>query len=122
MPAAAVANLTPSIGGMSGNCAGASGEVGVDKALSPTACPGLSNRTTALLEVRTYERRKSDAAIEAEIQFRSVLLLLGRLVEALDLGGLPQFRDELSLRLAREKCLDLTLHFFEFRRLFGAFE
>src|SRR5713226_7908089 len=67
MPAAAVANLTPSIGGMSGNCAGASGDVGVDKALSPTACPGLSNRTTGLHEVRTHERRKSGAVIEEEI-------------------------------------------------------
>src|SRR5271166_6637486 len=33
IPAATVANRTPSMGGMSGNFAGASGEVGVDKAL-----------------------------------------------------------------------------------------
>src|ERR1700716_1655144 len=37
MPAAAVASLTPSIGGISGNCAGASGEMVVDKASTPAS-------------------------------------------------------------------------------------
>src|SRR3974377_524665 len=84
MPGGAVANLTPATGGMSGNCAGASGEI--DKA------------------------RLSE----------SLVLLLGRLVQAFDLCGFPQLRDEIGLRLAREKSLNLTLHLVEFRRLLGA--
>src|ERR1700730_3060016 len=106
MPAAAVANLTPATGGMSGNCAGASGEVGVDKALSPRQARACLPQG----RVRPAERNG---------QFWSVLLL-DRFVEALDLGGLPQFGDELGLCLAREKGLDLTLHLFEFRGLLGA--
>src|SRR6516165_12350092 len=83
MPAAAVANLTPATGGISGNCAGASGEI--DKA-----------------------------------RLSGLVLLLGRLVQAFDLCGLPKLRDELGLRLAREKSLNLALHLVEFRGLLGA--
>src|SRR5215831_5586460 len=48
------------------------------------------------------------------------LVLLGWLVEALDLGALAQLGDEVGLRLARQKGLDLILHLVEFRRLLRA--
>src|ERR1700704_6689395 len=92
MPAAAVASLTPSIGGMSGNCAGARG---------------------------AHSRERG--AIPADlVLLRLGGLVGGRLVEAFDLGGLAQLGDELGLRLAGEEILDLVLHLFEFRRLLGA--
>src|SRR6266446_3329873 len=150
MPAAAVANLTPSMGGMSGNCAGASGEIGIAKALFcgqlrwhhhiflPGRHPisGLSEsrvlkcQKSAALQptlVRRARPRSMDSGLTAlrprrgMTPRRSILVLLARLVETLDFGGLPQLRDELGLSLARQKGLDLSFHCFELRRLFGAF-
>src|SRR5258707_579249 len=51
------------------------------------------------------------------IRWLRTAALVGGLVQALDLGSLPQLGDELGLHLARQEALDLLLHLGEVRRL-----
>src|SRR5262245_31493367 len=106
MPAAAVASRTPSTGGMSGNWAGASGDTAVVMrfCLSRTTMPGNA------VAIGPAARAGGPDALSASRVRRSVLGLLGRLVETLDLCALAQLADELGLRLAGEVGLDLVLH------------
>src|SRR5215467_10591045 len=150
MPAAAVASLTPLIGGRSGNCAGASGETALDMCFPRSAASARERKGTARhrlarsLPLGSLDTRLREHDVGEKSQFSafaparerpqwaagfrergrwSVLLRLrlrGRLVQAFDLGGLAQLADELALRLARQEGLDLVLHLVELRRLLGA--
>src|SRR5215813_446503 len=114
MPAAAVARRTPSIGGMSGKRAGASGETAVAIGRGPNgrgpkkSWPGRPGH--------------DDEVDRADAVNRLLFLLLGlgglrRFVEAFDLGGGAQLGDKLDLRLALDIALELALDLVEIRRL-----
>src|SRR5262245_1360063 len=122
MPAAAVARWTPATAGMSGKCAGASGETAV---VMPRVYRGPACAATRRLPRRpgwsfAGARRSCLRLGRSVLALPGRPALLGRLVEALDLRALAQLADELALRFAREIGLDLVLHLLELRRLLGA--
>src|SRR5262245_5934467 len=101
MPAAAVASLTPSIGGMSGNWAGASGEMVVGKggSVMPGPVPGIHVLATGIKDVDGRNKPGYEAETAAWNLDRLLLRVGGRLVETLDLGTLAELRHEVGLRL-----------------------
>src|SRR5215468_5803323 len=122
MPAAAVARRTPATVGMSGNCAGASGETAVvmPRVYRGPACAATRRAPRHPGWQFAGARRRCRRFGRSVLALPGRLALLGRLVEALDLRALAQLADELALRFAREIGLDLVLHLVELRRLLGA--
>src|ERR1700733_1383193 len=139
MPASSVASTTPATGGISGNEAGARGEMVVDMML---VIPGRVQRESgihnhdAIRYDRSYGFRPSLRSAGMTKAFKtpckgnsSLLRRRGgiergvrgrRLVETLDGGGLAQILHQLRLRAMGDVIVDLRLHLLESRRRFDA--
>src|ERR1043165_2188629 len=119
MPAAAVASRTPATAGRSGNLSGASGETaGAMEAQSEMVMPDLAAGIDVLTELNgTWTWMAGMCPAPTGSRLPSILLRIGGLVETLDLGLGAQARDQIDLRLAGHKGLELVLDLVELRRL-----
>src|SRR6185503_8160753 len=103
-------------------------DVAID--VTTTSWPGLSRPSTSLdwrhsKDVDARHKAGHDGCVdESGLLLRLVRLRLIRrrlgLIELLDLRGLAQLGDEIGLRLASDKGLDLRLHVVKARGRFGA--
>src|SRR5262245_56063847 len=99
MPAAAVASFTPAIGGISGNCAGASGETAVAMARHPRHEASFSSQGVVSTQAsRAGAQSGSEFFTPRPSCELRRLFGRGRLVDALDLGSLAKLVHILRLR------------------------